>query len=94
MKVTQLRWTLCDPIDIQSMEFSRPEYCSGETSLLQGIFPTQGLNPGLPHCGWILYQLSHQGSPLTYYLPKNPVRESRNRHRLENSVWIPRRGGG
>ena len=32
-------------------------------SLLQGIFPTQGLNPGLPHCGWILYQLSHQESP-------------------------------
>ena len=32
-------------------------------SLLQGIFPTQGENPGLSHCGWILYQLSHQGSP-------------------------------
>ena len=32
-------------------------------SLLQGIFPTQGLNPGLPHWWWILYQLSHQGSP-------------------------------
>ena len=31
-------------------------------SLLQGIFPTQGLNPGLPHCRWILYQLSHKGS--------------------------------
>ena len=31
-------------------------------SLLQGIFPTQGLNPGVPHCRWILYQLSHQGS--------------------------------
>jgi len=31
--------------------------------LLQGIFPTQGLNPDLPHCGWILYHLSHQGSP-------------------------------
>ena len=29
-------------------------------SLLQGIFPTQGENPGLSHCGWILYQLSHQ----------------------------------
>ena len=27
-----------------------------------GIFPTQGLNPGLPHCRWILYQLNHQGS--------------------------------
>ena len=32
-------------------------------SLLQGIFPTQGLNPGLPHCRRILYQLSHKGSP-------------------------------
>ena len=32
-------------------------------SLLQGIFPTQGSNPGLPHCGQILYQLSYQGSP-------------------------------
>ena len=35
----------------------------GSLSLLQGIFPTQGSNPGLPHCRWILYQLSHQGSP-------------------------------
>ena len=32
-------------------------------ALLQGIFPTQGLNPGLPHCRRILYHLSHQGSP-------------------------------
>ena len=31
--------------------------------LLQGIFPTQGSNPGLPHSRWILYQLSHKGSP-------------------------------
>ena len=35
----------------------------GSLSLLQEIFPTQGLNPGLPHCRWILYQLSHKGSP-------------------------------
>ena len=35
----------------------------GSHSLLRGIFPTQGSNPGLPHCRWILYQLSHQGSP-------------------------------
>ena len=34
----------------------------GSLSLLQGIFPTQGSNPGLPHCGQILYQLSHKGS--------------------------------
>ena len=31
-------------------------------SLLQGIFPTQGSNPGLPHCRQTLYLLSHQGS--------------------------------
>ena len=30
--------------------------------LLQEIFPTQGLNPGLPHCRQTLYRLSHQGS--------------------------------
>ena len=35
----------------------------GNHSLLQGIFPTQGSNPGLAHCRWILYQLSHKGSP-------------------------------
>ena len=34
-------------------------------SLLQGIFPTWGLNPGLPHCRQILYQLSHKGSAPT-----------------------------
>ena len=32
--------------------------------LLQGIFPIQGLNPGLPHCTQTLYRLSHQGSPV------------------------------
>ena len=32
-------------------------------SLLQGIFSTRGLNPGLLHCRWILYQLSHKRSP-------------------------------
>ena len=35
----------------------------GSLSLLQGIFPTQGLNLGLPHCRKILYQLSQKGSP-------------------------------
>ena len=34
----------------------------GSVSLLQGIISTQGLNPGLPHCRGILYQLSHKGS--------------------------------
>ena len=35
----------------------------GSLSLLQGIFPTQGSNPGLLHCRQILYQLNHKGSP-------------------------------
>ena len=35
----------------------------GSFSLFQGIFPTQGWNPCLPHCRQSLYQLSHKGSP-------------------------------
>ena len=41
-------------------------------ALLQGIFPTQGSNQGLPHCRWILYQLSNQGSPPGGTVVKNP----------------------
>ena len=29
----------------------------------RGVFPMQGLNPGLPHCGQVLFHLSHQGNP-------------------------------
>ena len=36
----------------------------GSFFLFQGIFPTWGSNPGLLHCRWILYQLSHKGSPV------------------------------
>ena len=36
----------------------------GSLSFLQGIFTTQGLNPGRPHCRQTLYQLSHKGSPI------------------------------
>ena len=43
----------------------------GSCSLLQGIFPTQGLNAGLPHCRRILYQPSHQGSPCSSLHLKN-----------------------
>ena len=39
----------------------------GSLSLLQGIFPTQGLNSGLPHCRQILYHLSHRGGPRANY---------------------------
>ena len=42
-------------------------------SLLQGIFPTQGSSPGLPHCRLILYHLSHQGNPCVYVYIKNGI---------------------
>ena len=45
-----------------SMGFSRQESGVGSHSLLQGIFPNQGLNRGLLHCRQILYHLRHQGS--------------------------------
>ena len=74
VQVTQACPTLCDPMDcmefIQSNTFQLSQWNSpgqntgvGSLSLLQGIFPTQGLNPGLPHCWQILDQLSHKGSP-------------------------------
>ena len=53
VKVTQL----CPTWDFPGQNIG---VCS--CSLLHGIFPNQGLNSGLPHCKWILYQLSHQGS--------------------------------
>ena len=40
-------------------------------ALLRGIFPTQGLSPGLPHCRLTLYHLSHQGSPDNTYMTEH-----------------------
>ena len=41
-------------------------------ALLQGIFPTQRSNPDLLHCRWVLYHLSHQGSPhIDHIVPIN-----------------------
>ena len=45
-------------------------------ALLQGIFPTQGSNPGLLHCRWILYHLSHQGNPSTILQYKIKVKKN------------------
>ena len=71
MKVTLSRLTLFDPMDyIYSPWNSLGQNTGvGGHSLLQGIFPTQGSNPGPPHCGRILYQLSHQGSPRIIIIP-------------------------
>ena len=69
-KVAQSCQTLAIPSTVahqapQSMGFSRQEYWSGLHFLLQGIFPTQGSNPGFPHCRQVLYRLSHQELDLT-----------------------------
>ena len=56
-------WPFATPWTIRSVESPRQNTGVGSLSLLQGIFPTQGSSPGLPHCRQILYQLSHKGSP-------------------------------
>ena len=62
---------LCDLMDYSPPDFSVHGDSPGKNigvnchALLQGIFSTQGSNPGLPHYRQILYQLSHQGSPRT-----------------------------
>ena len=66
--ITQLCLTLCDPMDCSlpgsSVQGDFPGQNAGVGchTLLQGIFPTQGQNPGPPHCRRILYHLNHQGS--------------------------------
>ena len=61
--------TLCDSMELQSARLLCPWNSPsrntevGSHSLFQGIFPTQGSNPGLLHCRQIVYHLSHHGSP-------------------------------
>ena len=70
--VDQLYLTLCDPMDCSppgsSLHGDSPGKYTGVDchALLQGIFPIQGSNPALLHCRWILYHLSHQGSPFIW----------------------------
>ena len=76
--VTQSCPTLCDPMDPSRLlcPWDSPGKNTGVGChfLLQGIFPTQGLNPGLLHFRQILYHLSHQESPrlgFKYFLPQD-----------------------
>ena len=79
-------------INIYAPNIGAPQYVSQNTGvgchfLLQGIFPTQGLNLGLLHCRQTLYHLSHQG-PRRWWIniPKN--------HLLCVSIQASKRGGG
>ena len=58
----------------------------GSLSLLQGIFPTQALDPGLPHCRRILYQSTHQGSPKILEWVTYPFSRGSSQHR--SLPWI------
>ncbi|CAI9170902.1 unnamed protein product [Rangifer tarandus platyrhynchus] len=65
--VAQLCPTLCNPRDCSPRGSSVHGDSPGKNTgvgfhVLQGIFPTQELNPGLPHCRCILYYVSHQGT--------------------------------
>ena len=70
------------PWTIQSRNSPGQNTEVGSRSLLQWLFPTQGSNPGLPHCRWIFYQLSHQGSPRILECVANAF--SRGSPRLRN----------
>ena len=63
-KTSITKWKLLSHFWLFAIPWNSPGQNTGVGSLalLQGMFPTQGSNPGLPHCRQILYQLSHKGS--------------------------------
>ena len=62
-KVAQSCPTLCNPMDYSPQNSPGQNTGVGSLSLLQGLFPTQESNPGLPHWRRTLYQLTHKRSP-------------------------------
>ena len=84
--------TLCDTMDCSppgsSVDGDSPGKNTGVGchALLQGIFLTQGLNPGLPHCRQILYCLSHQGSHRVSMWPTNSTSRYNSRKMNLGSV--------
>ena len=83
---------------VMSWLFATPRNSPGQNTevgrlpLLQGIFPTQGSNPGLPHCRQILYQLSHRGSPRILECIAYPLSIGSSWPR--NRTWISCVAGG
>ena len=79
--VTQSCPTFWRPHGLQPTRLLCPQNSPDKTTgvgchfLLQGIFPTQGLNPGLLHCRQTLYWLSHQGIPFTLWRKKRKESE-------------------
>ena len=84
-KVTQSCLTL-RPRGLSPWNFPDQNTGVGSLSLLQRIFPTQGLNPGLPHCRQILYQISHKGSPRTLEWVAYPFSRGSSQSRNQTGV--------
>ena len=63
---SEVKWKSLSRVQLFVTPWNLPGQNTGVGSpfLRQGTFPTQGLNLDLPHCRWILYQLSHRGSPI------------------------------
>ena len=84
-EVAQSCPTLCDPMDCSLPGSSVHGIFPGKNTgvgwhfLLRRIYPTQGLNPGLPHCRQTLYCLSHQGSLGRLEAGTNPTGEEVSR---------------
>ena len=86
MKVAPWFPTLWDPMDYTVHGILQARILEWITSLLQEIFPTQGSDPGLPHCRRILYQLSHKGSPRTLEWAACPFSSRSSRPRNQTGV--------
>ena len=89
MKVTQLCLTLCNPTDCSPWNSPGQNTGVGSLSLLQGIFPTQGSNPGLLHAGgfftsWVIRK---QTLPLQFH-KGDTVRGKRRRVGLETLCFL------
>ena len=93
--VTQSCLTLSDPMDCNSVGSSVHGDSPGKNTgggcraLLLGSSPTQGLNPGLPHCRLILYHLSHQRRPRIWEWVAYPFPRGSSWPRNQTGVsWI------
>ena len=87
VKAARTSPTLWDPVVYKS-PWNSPGHNTGvgSLSLLQEIFPTQGSNPGLPHCKQILYQLSHKGSPRILEWVANPFSRGSSQPRNQTRI--------
>ena len=90
-------WSLCESCSVMSNPLWPPWLYSpwnfpghntrvGSLFLLQGIFPIQGSNPGLPNCRRILSQLSHQGNPRILECVAYPFSSGSSQPRNQTSV--------